>query len=67
MPPGQSCRSWLAVVVLLKVGWCLLFLVVGGVGGVDGVVGVGVGVGVFVGGGDSVGVGGCGAVLVGGW
>ena len=42
---------------------------VGGVGGVDGVVGVGVGVGVgvFVVGGDSVGVGGCGAVLVGGW
>ena len=25
MPPGQSCRSWLAVVVLLKVGGCLLF------------------------------------------
>ena len=57
MPPGQGCRSWSAVVVLLKVGWCLLFLVVGGVGGVGGVVGVGVGVG---GGGDSV-------VLVGGW
>ena len=46
MPPGPSCRSWSAVFVLLEAGWCLLFLVGGGVG--VGVVVVGGG-----GGGDS--------------
>ena len=49
-------------------GLVFIILVVGGVGVVDGVVGVGVGVVVGGGGGgDSVGVCGCGAVLVGGW